>query len=109
MRMELCRYIKIRGKITDETIFETRPVNGTPSPGHVIRGLLARNTCKQSRNTCLAVHVIRHHCDVIHGLARGRHVLRASRHVLRAWPSTYYVTYDTYYVTLHTYAMYYVT
>ena len=36
-----------------------------------------------SRNTCLAVHVIRHHCDVIRELARGRHVLRASSHVLR--------------------------
>ena len=63
-----------------------------------------RITCKLSRVTCLAVHVIRHHCDVIRGLARGRHVLRASFHVLRAWPTTYYVTYDTYYVTLHTYA-----
>ena len=68
-----------------------------------------RITCKLSRVTCLAVHVIRHHCDVIRGLARGRHVLRASSHVLRAWPTTYYVTYDTYYVTLHTYATYYVT
>ena len=36
-----------------------------------------------SVDVCLAVHALRHHRDVIRGLARGLHVLRASSHVLR--------------------------